>query len=371
MWLWLSWKRLWKKPLYVILILLLPVAALCYAAAMQEESGVVSVALAVPENATIQTKQTVERLTEKDGLVRFLPASAQEAERLVRTGKVEAAWIFPENLEKKTADYLADGGSPVVQVVQREENVLLRLSRELLSGAVYESCVQPVYLQYLRQYDTAFAGLSDGELLAYLDVFRGNDQLFAVETLNGKALQTEDYLAAPLQGMFGLLILLSAMAGAMYFVQDRQTGRFQTVPGRFLGYVEFAGVLVAVMGVGIAAAIAMVLCGLNNDWLRLCGMSAEYMLCCTAFACLTRRLCGKTEVLAAVLAMLSVICLAVCPVFLDIPQLEAVQWLLLPTWYIRGMQQDVYLLWMPVYGIVCALGCFAWEICQRKRKSTA
>lgn len=373
MWIWLllSWKRLWKKPLYVLLVLLLPVATLCYSAAAQEETGVVRIALAAHENATPCTRQVMEQLLRKDGLVHFVCVSPAEAERLVQTGKADGGWIFPKDLEEKTAIYLEDGVSPVVRVVQREENVLLRLSRELLSGVLYDHCVQPVYLRYLRQYGQAFAGLSDAELLVYMDAFRGNDRLFAFETLDGKALQTERYLTAPLQGLFGLLILLCALAGAMYFMQDCKKGRFQAVPSRYLGCVEFISVLVTVVGVSLAAAIGLLLCGIGGDWGKLSVLSIEYMLCCTAFACLMRRICGSTEVMAGILAALSVACLVICPVFLDIPQLEAVQWLLLPTWYIRGTQEAAWMLGMPVYGIACFIGCFVLDILQNKRRSTA
>ena len=53
MWLLLSLKRLCRKPLYVLLVLLLPVVTLCYTTAVQEEQGVAGIALAVPENADI------------------------------------------------------------------------------------------------------------------------------------------------------------------------------------------------------------------------------------------------------------------------------------------------------------------------------
>ena len=75
--------------------------------------------------------------------------------------------------------------------------------------------------------------------------------------------------------------------------------------------------------------------------------------------------------MAGILAALSVACLVICPVFLDIPQLEAVQWLLLPTWYIRGTQEAAWMLGMPVYGIACFIGCFVLDILQNKRRSTA
>ena len=371
MWLLLSLKRLCRKPLYVLLVLLLPVVTLCYTTAVQEEQGVAGIALAVPENADSLAQQVVARLAEKDGLVRFVQVSPTEARHMVQTGQVDGAWVFPYDMTEKLAAYLADGTTEVVRVLQREENVLLRLSRELLGGAVYDCCVEPVYIRYLRQQEAAFAELTDAQLVEYMALFRGNTQLFAFETLDGRAVRTENYLTAPLQGLFGLLILLCALAGTLYFLQDKRAGRFQAVPGRFLGWVEFVSVLAAVIGVGFAAVVCLALCGLGENLLQLAVLTIEYILCCTAFACLLGRLCGKAEVLAGVLTAISVAALVVCPIFLDLRQLGVLQWLLLPTWYIRGMQESVNLMTMPVYGLACWLGCMGIGLIRNKSKSTA
>ena len=46
MWFWLLTKRLYKKPAFLAILVLIPVLTFCYKAATQADSGVMTVALA-------------------------------------------------------------------------------------------------------------------------------------------------------------------------------------------------------------------------------------------------------------------------------------------------------------------------------------
>ena len=59
LWLWMLTKRLYKKPTFLVILVLIPALVLCYSAAAKEESGMITVALAsedgkLPEFAPVQ-----------------------------------------------------------------------------------------------------------------------------------------------------------------------------------------------------------------------------------------------------------------------------------------------------------------------------
>lgn len=367
LWFWLCSKRLLKKPLFLVLLLALPALTLCYGLAVEDSGGVVSVVLAADGDADGFTGQVMEALKEDSGLIRFTCASQEEAAMLVETGKADAAWIFPQNLEEKIAAFLLDGATPAVQVLQREENVLLRLSREKLSGMLYGCCVEPVYLRYLRENVPQLNGMSDEQLMDYMDRFQGNDRLFAFEEMDGSPVELDGYLISPLRGMLGVLIQLCALAAAMYFLQDKGAGIYQRVPVSKLGAVEFWGQLAALWSVGLVAMLCLAACGAWTTAWREMAVAVLYMLCCGAFACLLRGLCRKAHVLAGLLPVIAVCMLVVCPVFVDIPGLGVLRYLLPPTYYIQAVYNEAALLWMPVYAGVCRLGCILLDSLTYKK----
>ena len=95
-------KRLYKKLTFVVLLALIPVLVFGYGQTAQEESGLLTVALASrPEQVEDLTRQVWDELLESQ-VVRYIECgSPQEARRLVEEGQADTAWIFEENMEEK------------------------------------------------------------------------------------------------------------------------------------------------------------------------------------------------------------------------------------------------------------------------------
>ncbi len=360
-WFWLAWKRLLKKPLYLSLLVLMVVLTLCYHTAVQDDSGMVSVVLAIPDETDMLSRQIVEMLTSETGLIRYTQGTVENARLLVKAGKADAAWIFPENLAEKLTAFLENRTVPAVEVLQREETVLLRLSREKLSGALFTCCTEPVYLKYLREHAPQLEHLTDAQLVEYMERFHGNDQLFAFEQLNRMAPNAADYLRAPLRGLCGILILLCALSAALYFMQDQKAGLFQRFPVYSMTAVELGSQLAALWSTGLAAMLCLAVCGMWGAPWREILVTVLYLMCCAGFAMLLRRVCGKIPVLAGLLPVLTVATLVICPVFVQIPQLRPLQYLLPPTYYMQAVYSDRFLLLMIVYTAVSFLGCIPFR----------
>ncbi len=351
-WLWLLTKRLYRRPAFVVMLLVIPALVLGYAAIDTEDSGMVTVAVA--QEGAAPDEALLEALQAGSDLLLYRPcATPEEATALVRADKADTAWIFPQDVEAAVKTFIAaPNQNPFIRVLVREDSVMLRLARERLSGTAYPAIARQVYLVFLRQLAPELDQLPDSDLLARYDQVNLYEQLFAFDEDFAAATQTH-YLLSPLRGLLGLVILLSSLAAAMYHLRDRQAGTFCRLGLRRRPAAELAGQLVAVLHVAAAAALCLTLAGLSaNGWQEL-ALMLTYSLCCAAFSMALSRVVGSLRVMAALLPALAVVMLALCPVFFNLNVLMGVRYWLPLTYYIYGANQPVYLVHMLAYTLFC------------------
>jgi len=361
-WQWLFTKRLLKKKLFLGLLLVLPLLVLCGMAIDWEDSGAVTVVLAAETPRDALAEQVMTQLQADSNWIRFREAATAElAAELVRAGEADAAWIFPTDFEERMTQFVQDKSTKVVRILQREETVLLRLTSETLGGALYRLWAEPVYLQYLAEHAPELAALSREELLTYPELFEGNENLFEFSVIGGiSAAGTTNFLIAPLRGLLGIWILLCALAVEMYYEHDLGNGTFAALRQRQRPLAELSSLLAALPGISVAALIALGVAGMWENSGRQILVAMLYMLCCGSFSALLRRICRSVPTMAAILPILTVTMLLVCPVFFDLAVLSPIQYLLPPTYYIQALYADRFLLLMPVYTGICIAGCFCF-----------
>lgn len=367
LWLWLLTKRLYKKPAFLAILVLIPVVTFCYQAATREPSSVMTIALA-QEGEDALAQQMIDDLSGSSPLFAYqICDSAAQAQLLVSTGKADAAWIFPEDVEEKLDAFLADPDeeNALVTVLQREENVAHMLTRERLSGQVYQVLSERFYLLYLRQEFPELETLSDAELMTYYDSIEMDGSLFAYESITGEQSEQVHYLLSPVRGMLGVLAVLCGMAAAMYYERDLELGTFSWVPQRRRPLPELGGQLVAVGNVTAVSLAALLVAGLSGNVLRELLMLVLYTVCVAVFCMLLRSLTGG-RVMGALMPVMVVIMLLVCPVFMDLAQLRLFQLLLPPTYYLNGIYNPTYLLYMVLYTLLCGALYLLSEKLKRK-----
>ena len=106
LWLWLLSKRLYRRPVFVLMLVLIPALTLGYATINTEDSGMVTIAVAQEGHATPEAALMASLEGSEGQTLNYKTcASAAEAETLVAAGKVDTAWIFPADLEAKHDRY--------------------------------------------------------------------------------------------------------------------------------------------------------------------------------------------------------------------------------------------------------------------------
>ena len=149
-WAWLMMKRLLRRPAYWAVLLLVPLFALALLLFSRQESGALTIALAMEDPADPAASAAVGRLTGEEGVLLFrLCGDAEEAREEVRLGRADAAWIFRADCAAQLRHFGERGRGEAVAVVQREDHALLMLSREKLFAALYPETSFEIFAAFL------------------------------------------------------------------------------------------------------------------------------------------------------------------------------------------------------------------------------
>ena len=337
LWLWLLTKRLYKKPLFALILVALPLTALLYREAAKAPSGAVTIALTQKAADPLAT-QLIDSLPGSSQLVRWLPCDTEEAGlSLLNTGKADALWVFPDKLAEKINLFTQDpdGTDGFVTVYQRQDSIALALCRERLSSLLYPQIAQQVYLSYLRQEFAELRELSDAQLLAYFDATVFGEHLFSFDASDGQQISA-NLLLSPLRGLLSVLVQLCALAAAMYYLEDQKKDTFVWVRRPWQWLPEVTCQLVSVLQLAAVAGICLAFCGLSYDFFRELALTVLYALSCCGFSMMLRRLLPRLGLLAVATPLLAIAMLVVCPVFFDLGMLRPFQGIFPMGWYLRG-----------------------------------
>lgn len=368
MWFLLLNKRLYRKVTFLGLLLLIPVLVLSFYVAVGQPGGIVTVALAQEDILDVTADALISELMSDSKVIRFQKATPQEALELVKTGKADSAWIFPENTASHIADFAMGEETGFIRVIEREQSVTLRLAREKLSGALYSPVARNLYLQHLREYIPE--SVSDEQLLSYLDKTHVNGDLFAFYDANGNLREaTGNFLTTPLRGLLAVLTLVCAVVTAMYYQKDQEAGRFSLLPERHMALTELAYQAVSAANMMLVILISLLCTGMYHKLWQELILFALYGLCCCLFGMLLRRIFHN--LLPAMLPGLIAVLLVIPPVFFDLAGLRSLQLLLPPTYFIQGGYNPRYLCYLAIYDVIVGvlILLFEWIRKLKIRKS--
>lgn len=357
MWLVLLTKRLFKKPAFLAILILIPLVVFAYGLTAQEDSGMLTIVLSAQSPEDDLSQLLISELKESSNIIRFVcEEDPKTAEEMVYNGAADAAWILSPDLSKEIDAFVSGHytGKGFVCVIVREETVPLLLANEKLSGKLFARCAKTYFVDHLRTEETALSELSDSQIEEYFDRVPFEEQLFSYAyvddtKVNSKAM---NYLLMPVRGILSILVLIGAMAAAMFYISDEQEGLFSWVNFKKKPFVELGCQTIAVGNVMLFTLISIFISELYVDIFRELLCAILYVLCCAAFGLLLRILCRKQQVIGMVMPILTMAMLVICPVFISLPGLKIVQLLFPPTYYLNAVYNSAYMVYMLFYTAV-------------------
>ena len=347
-------KRLSRRVSFWLILAAVPLLVLALGLLAQQESGVATVAIYVEDETDPASAAVLERLHAQKGVLRYLfTDSEREAASLVKTSRADIAWILSSDLTQRLDDRAAGQSKPVVRVYVREgDSILQMLAREKLFAALYPELTYDIYTHYVNEELKPSPALTDAELDDYFHKIQRGDELIQMSFLDGSTKDDTSYLVMPVRGLMALLVMMAALASALYYLHDSDAGSFVWVSRRRRRLLPYAYHLIPVLDTAAVVFVTLFIARLNVAWYREIASIALYMLACVTFAELLRQILKSTSQLGVAIPILMLAMLALSPIFFDLSQYRVLQLLFPPYYYLNGTHNPWYLLLLIAYILV-------------------
>ena len=357
-------KRLFKKPGFLVSLALMPIAALLVSALSKAPAAPMTISVCCPE----KTEWVFDALADAGSVISFVRAETpDESESAVLSGRADAAWIFPEDLAQKLADFACGKRSePFIRIVESSSEISARISREQMLGALYPVLSEGVYMNFTQK------NFPDGDPEKMLEVIKNSpalDSLLENETLESQRSEDdgEDYIIGVLRGLMALCVLLCALCGAVFTLRDDENQSFV----RFTGFKRQLPALTTVFGAAFCACAVMFLCLLLSGTLRDdVGYEALCLALCAldtgSFALLAGALLKRHGRLAASIPPLLLTALALSPVFFNLKRISFLQRLFPIYWYLYSALSQRFIAGALIYALAAASAAIAVRSLKRR-----
>ena len=360
-WCLLTEKRLMKKISYVAMLLVMPILVLGLRQGAREEAGMVTIGLYAPAEEGSLSRELIRQFMEEKSVLRYLHyETEEEALRALEARKVDAVWIFPEHLEREL-ERLAEKKriQPVARVVEREDDVALVFTREVLCSRIFPEFVYRVYQSYVKEHMGENV-LTEEEFRAHYlkTLWQGN--LFKAQFLDGKEETMDNYVLAPVRGLLAIWLVISGLAGILYHKMDELQGTYDGIPGRKRLRYSFGLQTVVLINGGLIYLIACRILGVFTSLGRELLLLALFLLYIACFCNLLGLLIKRLEGIGVLIPVLTLLMMAFCPIFLNVRKFWMVQAILPPYLYLKAMHGEGYVLPMVLYAVcgiaLCGVG---------------
>lgn len=337
-------KRLIKKPVFVILLLLLPITSIFLKKAFTIQNVHIKAALYTPDKDGI-SNDAVEMLVNQNDIIEFVECeSPEEVRAKVAGGQCMCGYILPENLEEKFDLNLFRNS---IDVLTGSYSVS-PLTDEMVFSAVYRYYALHILDKYID--DTGlFKKYSSKEIKKELaDLYNQyliDGSTFSFNYHNENAISKDSSVLLPgflilsVRGLLSVVIFISGFAGAVQLCRDRKNCIFRTLSGIRLKLAEFMVILSPVTVIGISCLFSLAVSGNTGNFFKEI-LSIVFYIFCVSIFCYILCIIFKNEVsLCALIPVFIMASLIICPIFIDITEFngkfDILQQIFPPTWYLN------------------------------------
>lgn len=360
-------KRLLKRYSFILMLVLLPLLLFGLKSVSKEESGILHIALVLEENSYINNEIKKE-LTDKESIILIKEErNKDEALSMLKSGKFDAVWILPKNIEEKINKYLSKGDY-LIEVYEKENSTILNLAREKLYKAVNPFISYQVYEKYMHKL-LSYNELNDGEkkaidtdLKKYYNKQDIDKNLLKFVYIDGdEYVEKQDkktYLLSPVRGLVAMWLVLCAMAVNIYFLQDEKSGLFVWIDRKSRWLFSLAYQFAIMFNLALFSALILWLMKMGEGGLRQLLAMGLLLVSAIAFTSLLRLVFRNMNILISLIPIMLLYLLISAPIFIDIGY-KGIQGLS-PIYYYLNLVYDIsYLLPYTLYTGLCLLIGFA------------
>ena len=366
----LTEKRLFRKISFIIVLLMIPVLVAGLKNRADEESGLVRIGLYTPDEEGSFSDEIIDRFLEDESVFLYSEyESEEEGIAALEECVIDALWILPEDLDALLLE-LADKNRirPVIRVIEREDDVALIFTREILCSKVFPRFAYDAYTDYVSDHIGADAPDDETLRMVYDSICRKGN-LFAPGVLGkdvSEALEEETYFTAPMRGLLAIWMVLAGFAALMYYKNDEEKGVHDMVPVSRRLYGAFALQAVVLTDCGIIYLIACGILGILTDPVREITYLILFAGCISVFCNILGLLINDLRGIGMLVPFAILLMIVLCPVFFDLRSAGAVRGILPPFYYLKALYDPGYLMNMVIYLAAGSFACVMLNLAKNR-----
>lgn len=356
-WFFLLCKRTLKRTSFVVILCMIPLLAFGVNRMAKEDGGMLSIAVAIEPDADATAKNLADTLLHQSSVIYYKEADSEaEARALVEAGEVDAAWLIPGNLQKKIEKFVEEGMDEdyyLLQIIEKEDNVALHLTREILFGKLYEPLAYEIYSQYLQTELLPESGMTEAELKDAYYRWDVEENFFQFSYLNGEAQEVgTEYLLLPMRGLLAIFVLLSGLAFSMYHMREEEQGCLVWTGMESSVIRCWCYHLPELFLVNLAVLPALYFTGVFESPGKEILLLGLYSVMTIGFCDVLRRICKKISVFGVILPIVILLSLVLSPTFLRVDGLMFLKSLLPITYYFSALHESNKIIGMVLFIVI-------------------
>lgn len=363
-WYLLLTKRLLKKPSFWAVLLLVPVMVFGLGLAAQEEAHILRIAVYAEPSSDPLGSRITEELEDLDGVVEYTVCGSEgELRREVALSQADAGYILPAELTGMMEAYLAGRKNELpydghlISVIANEDTIQLQLAREQFFSVLYPYLSELAAEQFTLE-QKEFAGLNEDyvreQIRGLYREERVEDSIFRFAYGTDAPEIDPDqnsYLMTPVRGMLSVFVFFTGLTMGMYLMRDRKAGMFQWVRYGKKPLYYWLSILAGTVLGGIAAYLGLWISGTFTEWKGELPRMALLVLASAGFSGILCQLVRNMAVYGAILPLLVLLSVVLCPVFVAFHGLGILKALLPPYFYLNGLHSARITGYLAVYAL--------------------
>ena len=346
-------KRIIKNPVFLTALLLTPLLVLLLSVTSSLDLDIVKISVYTgPDSEAVSTVQKLIRSSDVMSFV--ITETPEEAKMLAASGKTNAAWVFADDYGKLIHGAFENNKLPtLVTSYQPEDNPLMMLVMFRLYVLIYPQFMHENLLNFIA----AVPGSEPVERAQIEEIWESNmsdESLFEMRYMDLESAEDDgdSTISAPLRGTLALMLSLIAFAAALFHMHDVNSGVYELVPLKYRNMLSLGCIAVPVFDGAILMLLVLILTGnignIGREALNLLLFSINTVL----FANIPVSLLKSEERYGALVPVLMLIMMVLCPVFLLIRNAGVIRFALPPYVYLMSEHAWQYTLLGLVLAVI-------------------
>ncbi len=337
-------KRLFKKPIFLIFFISLPILSV----ALKKEFTVNNIHLCAglympSDDAT--SEGIKNRLVNSSDAIKFVVADSElELNQMVATGKCQCGYVIPANI-----NIIMDNGKfrHSIKVIPGTYSIS-SITNELVFSAIYNEYALHILENYIddtglfRDYQKK--RIQD-EINTLYNTYKTNGSTYSFKYTGEETLSKDasvllpGYLILSVRGLLAIVIFATCFAGAIQLYQDRNNGIFRTRFGYRLHLSGVFVILTPTLIISLSCIVGLILSKSAGNIFKEIFFMILYDIMLTSIVYVLTLLIQSRTLFCGLLPVLLISSLLICPVFIDVCELDSrfklLQNCFPPTWYLK------------------------------------